>query len=78
MQLLQCPADFDSFWADQLAALRYEDLGDTNVLDAFVAAEGLFRALPENAERRRAIVVVPLLFLAADDDPIRHEMQAAA
>jgi von Willebrand factor type A domain len=42
----------------QLATLHYEDLGDTNVLDAFVAAERLFRVLPANPERLRAIVLL--------------------
>jgi len=41
-----------------LAALHYEDLGDTNVLDAFAEAEKLFRSLPADGERRRAIVLL--------------------
>lgn len=41
-----------------LAKLHYEDLGDTNVLDAFVVAGNLFRGLSANPERRRAIVLV--------------------
>jgi hypothetical protein len=41
-----------------LAKLRYEDLGDTDVLEAFVVAEKLFRGLPVNPERRRAIVLL--------------------
>ncbi|HEV7484508.1 MAG TPA: vWA domain-containing protein [Thermoanaerobaculia bacterium] len=41
-----------------LAKLHYEDLGDTDVLRAFVVAERLFRALPADAQRRRAIVLL--------------------
>jgi hypothetical protein len=41
-----------------LAKLHYKDLGDTNVLDAFVVAEKLFRGLPANTDRRRAIVLL--------------------
>jgi hypothetical protein len=42
----------------RLATLRYENLGETNVLDALVAVERLFRALPASPERRRAIVLL--------------------
>ncbi len=41
-----------------LARLHYEDLGDTNVLEAFVLADRLFRALPADRGRRRAIVLL--------------------
>jgi VWA domain-containing protein len=43
---------------NSLAKLHYEDLGDTDVLEAFVLAETLFRALPAAPERRRAIVLL--------------------
>jgi len=41
-----------------LAKLHYEDLGDTDVLQTFVLADKLFRALPRDPERRRAIVLL--------------------
>jgi len=49
--------DETSLWG-RLAALHYEDLGDTNVLDAFVVVEKLFRALPVSPDRRRAVVLL--------------------
>ena len=42
----------------QIGALATEDLGDTNVLAAFSTAEALFRDLPAQAERRRALVLL--------------------
>jgi len=42
----------------RIDALRFQDRGDTDVLAAFVVAENLFRALPAQSERRRAIVLV--------------------
>jgi hypothetical protein len=41
-----------------LAKLHYEDLGDTDVLRAFVLADRVFRALPTDPQRRRAIVLL--------------------
>jgi len=42
----------------QIGALADEDLGDTNVLAAFSMADALFRGLPAEAERRRALVLL--------------------
>lgn len=42
----------------RLAALHYEDRGETDVLAALRLAEGLFRQLPQLPDRRRAIVLL--------------------
>lgn len=42
----------------RINALPIDDLGDTDVLAAFSAADALFRALPRDPERRRAIVLL--------------------
>lgn len=42
----------------RIETLPAHDRGDTNVLAAFVAAEQLFRALPHDPARRRAIVLL--------------------
>ena len=42
----------------RINALPVDDLGDTNVLAAFSAADALLRALPRDPERRRAIVLL--------------------
>ncbi len=42
----------------RIDGLRFQDRGDTDVLAAFAIAENLFRALPVQPERRRAVVLV--------------------
>ena len=44
--------------AKQIGALAAEDLGDTDVLAAFSTADALFRKLPAQAERRRALILL--------------------
>ncbi|HXA18703.1 MAG TPA: vWA domain-containing protein [Thermoanaerobaculia bacterium] len=44
--------------ARRIEALPVDDLGDTDVLTAFSAADTLFRTLPRDPERRRAIVLL--------------------
>jgi len=55
-----------------LPRLGYKNLGDTNVLAAFMLAEKLFQALPVDSARRRAIVLLTdgIVFVHGAD-PIR-------
>lgn len=53
----------------RLPHLHYKDLGETNVLAAFVLAEKLFHALPADPSRRRAIVLLTdgIMFIRGSD-----------